>query len=80
MRVRSLSIMGAPVNMDSEHAAVRTSHQSDGVKVYCYIFCLRSSFFALLHTWIRSTLRFALFTRATVSRCMMIFFFGGCLQ
>jgi hypothetical protein len=34
MRVKSMSIMGAPVNMDSEHAAVRTSHQSDGVKVY----------------------------------------------
>jgi hypothetical protein len=29
-----MSIMGAPVNMDSEHAAVRTIHQSDGVKVY----------------------------------------------
>ena len=34
MTVKSLSIMGAPVKMDSEHAAVRTSHQSDGVKVY----------------------------------------------
>jgi hypothetical protein len=43
MRVKSLSIEGTPVDMDSDTPAVRTSKQSDGVKVRAATeFCVRA--------------------------------------
>jgi len=47
----------APVNMDSEHAAVRTSHQSDGVKVYYEYLFLYFLFFSRFCTCTQIPLR-----------------------